>query len=104
MDEEFEEAVLGLPVWGLSGVIGTDSGSHIILRTPMAYTRDKPAAKKQTEEHPELDGLAAELRTKKISILKLRAQHAGVSLETVEAAIDDAVDDPKASVIDLMTK
>ena len=107
MDEEFESAVLGLPVWGLSGVIGTDSGSHIILRTPMAYAR-KPAAKKTEErpedrgEHPELQGLGAELRTQKISVLKLRAQHAGVPLERVEAAIDDADDDPTASVIGLI--
>ena len=37
MDEAFEEAVFGLPVWGLSGVIETESGSHIALRVPTDY-------------------------------------------------------------------
>ena len=37
MMEEFEEAVAHLPPWTLSGVIETESGTHIILRTPTDY-------------------------------------------------------------------
>ncbi|CAN0355785.1 unnamed protein product, partial [Scytosiphon promiscuus] len=29
----FEEAAFGLPVGGLSGVVSTDSGVHLIMRT-----------------------------------------------------------------------
>ena len=34
-DDEVEDAVLHLPVWGLSDVVKTESGCHIILRTPV---------------------------------------------------------------------
>ena len=37
MMEEFEEAVAHLPLWTLSSVIETESGSHIIMRTPTDY-------------------------------------------------------------------
>ncbi|CAO1630006.1 unnamed protein product [Parajaminaea phylloscopi] len=33
MQRPFEEATFGLPVGGLSGVVQTDSGTHVILRT-----------------------------------------------------------------------
>jgi NIMA-interacting peptidyl-prolyl cis-trans isomerase 1 len=36
-DDEVEDAVLHLPVWGLSDVVKTESGCHIILRTPVDY-------------------------------------------------------------------
>ena len=48
MDEDFEEAALGLPVWGLSGVIGTESGSHIVMRTPVDETSAEEAASSTT--------------------------------------------------------
>lgn len=33
MQRPFEEATFALPVGGLSGIVQTDSGAHIILRT-----------------------------------------------------------------------
>lgn len=33
MQKPFEDATFALPVGGLSGVIQTDSGTHVILRT-----------------------------------------------------------------------
>lgn len=33
MQKPFEEATYALPVGGMSGVVQTDSGTHIILRT-----------------------------------------------------------------------
>lgn len=33
MQKPFEDATFGLPVNGLSGIVQTDSGTHIIMRT-----------------------------------------------------------------------
>ena len=61
MMEEFEEAVAKLPPWTLSaGVIETESGSHIILRTPTDY---KPPAEEAAAAAapPTAEGAMAEI-------------------------------------------
>jgi parvulin-like peptidyl-prolyl isomerase/chemotaxis protein histidine kinase CheA len=114
MDEAFEEAVFELPVWGLSGVVETESGSHIVLRTPVDYKPvltaaafktkklDEGGSSSSSSRSPELGGLAMKLRGMALGEVKARARYAGVREDRVESAIDDAVDDPKASVIELV--
>eukprot|EP01044_Picomonas_judraskeda_P009626 COSAG03_NODE_1180_length_4634_cov_1.858655_6_plen_108_part_00 len=55
MEEVFEAALLSLPMNGVSGVVLTDSGAHLILRTainrplPGEHLVDQTEAVEQTE-------------------------------------------------------
>ena len=41
MSMEFEAAIFSLPINGLSGIVDTDVGLHLILRLPLEPAKEK---------------------------------------------------------------